>query len=150
MSIPKISNENADEKNCGCIILKNDKVLLIGARDDDGNLYWSFPKGHQEEGETDIETALRETREEVGLDVEVINNTPIKTWHLVHSGTVRKEILLFTAKPLNGDVKIQEAEVERAEWVSIDKVNEYLDEYYSDVWADFLRSFSGYLSSSTG
>ena len=81
VSIPKISNENADEKSCGCIILKNDKVLLIGARDDDGNLYWSFPKGHQEEGETDIETALRETREEVGLDVEVINNTPIKTWH---------------------------------------------------------------------
>lgn len=38
------------EKSCGCIILKDDKVLLIGSKDDDGKLFWSFPKGHQEEG----------------------------------------------------------------------------------------------------
>ena len=27
------------EKSCGCIILKNDGVLLIGAKDDDGKLF---------------------------------------------------------------------------------------------------------------
>lgn len=37
------------EKSCGCIILKENKVLLIGARDDNGKLFWSFPKGHQED-----------------------------------------------------------------------------------------------------
>lgn len=56
------------EKSCGCIITKDDKVLLICARDDDGKRFWSFPKGHQEDGESDVETAIRETREETGLD----------------------------------------------------------------------------------
>ena len=27
------------EKSCGCIIIKDDKVLLICARDDDGKLF---------------------------------------------------------------------------------------------------------------
>lgn len=60
------------EKSCGCIIVDNDKVLLIGARDDEGDMFWFFPKGHQESGETDTETAIRETREEIGLDVEIV------------------------------------------------------------------------------
>lgn len=126
------------EKSCGCIILKDGKVLLIGARDDNDKLFWSFPKGHQEDRETDIETALRETKEEVGLDVEIIDKAPIKTWHLVHGGTVRKEVLLFVAKPLNDEIKRQDDEVERAEWVKISEAGKYFDNYYSGVWEEFL------------
>lgn len=33
------------ERSCGCIILKDGKVLLIGARDDDGELFWAFMAG---------------------------------------------------------------------------------------------------------
>lgn len=32
--------------------------------------FWGFPKGHMEDGKTEIQTALREVKEEVGLDVE--------------------------------------------------------------------------------
>ena len=46
---------------------------MIGARDDNDKLFWSFPKGHQEDGETDIETAIRETKEETNLDVKIID-----------------------------------------------------------------------------
>ena len=126
------------EKSCGCIILKDDKVLLIGARDDNGKLYWSFPKGHQDEGETDVETALRETKEEVGLDVEISDRNPIRTGHLVHNGTVHKEILLFIAEPLNDEIRVQEMEVEKAEWVNIDEAGKYFDGYYSDAWGELL------------
>ena len=101
------------EKSCGCIILRDDRVLLVAARDDEGKLFWSFPKGHQENNETDIETAIRETKEEVGLDVKIVNNEPIRTGHLVHGGTAYKEILLFIAKPLNGEIRIQVDEVEK-------------------------------------
>ena len=58
-------------------MLKDNKVLLIGARDNKDKLFWSFPKGRQEPNETDIETALRKTKEEVGLDVEIIDISPI-------------------------------------------------------------------------
>lgn len=65
------------EKSCGTIIINQNKVLVIGARDDEGKLFWSFPKGHQENGETDIETAVRETLEEVGLRTEIVDQMPI-------------------------------------------------------------------------
>lgn len=127
------------EKSCGCIVLRDGKVLLIGARDNGGKLFWSFPKGHQDDGETDIETALRETKEEVGLEVKILDEDPIKTWHLVHGGTVRKDILLFISEVLSGEVEIQETEVERAEWVDINEAGKYFDGYYSDAWKELLN-----------
>ncbi|MBR3157133.1 NUDIX domain-containing protein [Candidatus Saccharibacteria bacterium] len=127
------------EKSCGCIVLRDKKVLLIGAKDDNGELFWSFPKGHQEDGETDIETAIRETKEETNLDVKIVDNKPIKTGHLVHNGTIYKEILLFIAKPLNDEIKIQEDEVEEMQWARIDEAGKYFDDYYSDAWSELLN-----------
>ena len=130
------------EKSCGCIILKDGKVLLIGARDDNGKLFWSFPKGHQEDSETDIETAIRETKEETNLDVKIVDNKPIKTGHFVHNGTTYKEILLFIAESLNDEIKMQKDEVEKAQWVRIDEAGKYFDSYYSDAWSELLSRLS--------
>lgn len=127
------------EKSCGCIILKDNQVLLIGAKDNDGELFWSFPKGHQKNGETDIETAIRETKEETGLDVEISDIAPIKTGHFVHGGTVYKNILLFMASPLNYDLKPQEEEVEQVKWIYINEAEKYLTDYYSDAWRELLK-----------
>ncbi|MBR2754101.1 NUDIX domain-containing protein [Candidatus Saccharibacteria bacterium] len=127
------------EKSCGCIILKDDKVLLIGAKDDEGNLFWSFPKGHQEIGETDFETAIRETKEETDLDVKIVDNSPIKTGHLVHGGTAYKDILLFIAEPLTGEFNPQEGEVEQVKWVQIAEARKYFTDYYSDAWRELLE-----------
>ena len=128
------------EKSCGCIVLKDNKVLLVGAKDDDGKLFWSFPKGHQEIGETDTETAIRETKEETGLDVEIIDINPIKTGHLRHSGTVYKSILLFTAKPLNNKFKLQEEEIEQIKWVRTTEAGKYLTGYYREAWEELLKN----------
>ena len=122
------------EKSCGCIITKDDKVFLICTLDDGKEVFWSFPKGHQEAGETDIETALRETKEETGLDVEIIDEVPIKTGHLIHGGTAYKEILLFLARPLNKELALQDGEVEKAEWVQFENVDKYLNGYYLEAW----------------
>ena len=122
------------EKSCGCIILKDDKAFLICTLDDGKEMFWSFPKGHQEAGETDVETALRETKEETGLDVEILDYEPIKTGHLIHGGTAYKEILLFLAKPLNEDLVLQDGEVEKAEWVQFEDVSKILNGYYLEAW----------------
>ena len=132
------------EKSCGCIVLEGNKVLLISAKDDNGNLFWSFPKGHQEIGETDIETAIRETKEETGLDVEIKDTAPIKTGHFVHGGTVYKNILLFIAKPLNHELKPQEGEVEQVDWVQINEAGKYFTDYYSDAWEELLKRLQNY------
>ena len=127
------------EKSCGCITIKDDKVLLIGAKDDEGDLFQSFPKGHQEIGETDIETAARETKEETGLDVEIIDTDPIKTGHLIHAGTAYKEILLFIAEPLTDKFKPQEDEVEQIKWAQITEARKYFTDYYSEAWKELLE-----------
>ncbi len=127
------------EKSCGCIILEGDKVLLIGAKDDEGKLFWSFPKGHQEANETDIETAIRETKEETGLDIEISNIAPIKTGHFVHGGTVYKNITLFIAKPLNHELKPQIEEVEQVKWVKTSEAKKYFTDFYSEAWEELLK-----------
>jgi 8-oxo-dGTP pyrophosphatase MutT (NUDIX family) len=60
------------EKSCGAVVYRkyhgNTEILLIRHIKSG---YWSFPKGHVEEGETEEETAIREVFEETGLNVYI-------------------------------------------------------------------------------
>lgn len=56
---------NDTEDVVGVIALYRNKMLLV--RGSGGK--WSFPKGRRRENETSIEGALREAREEAGLDL---------------------------------------------------------------------------------
>src|SRR5437870_519917 len=47
-------------------------VVLVARCSPRGALQWTLPKGQQEAGETVPETALREVREETGLEVELV------------------------------------------------------------------------------
>ena len=143
-SVYKLDNSWKEEaekskKSCGCIVVKGDEVLLIQAKNDEGELFWAFPKGKQEAGETDTETAIRETKEEVGLKVEIVDEKPIVVGHLIHDGAAFKKIFLFIAKPLDNELNIQEREVKKAQWILIDKAGEYLDGYYRDAWEELLN-----------
>ncbi|MBR3163820.1 NUDIX domain-containing protein [Candidatus Saccharibacteria bacterium] len=124
------------EKSCGTIIIDQNKVLVIGVKDDEGRLFWSFPKGHQEDVESDMETAIRETREEVGLETEIIDEKPIYASHLIHDGTAVKDIYLFLAKITGGEIKPQEGEVEQVQWVDFEEADKYFSDYYKDAWSE--------------
>lgn len=130
------------EKSCGTIIINQNKVLVIGARNDEGKLFWSFPKGHQENGETDIGTAVRETLEEVGLRTEIVDQMPIFTNHLIHGGTAVKDIYLFLAKIKDGEIKPQDGEVELVKWVDFTEADEYFSDYYKDAWGEAKKRIS--------
>ena len=67
----------ADEKSCGVIVYTYENnvrkyVILRGVGMYQG--YCGFPKGHMEEGETERETAIREVKEETGLDVVLFDD----------------------------------------------------------------------------
>lgn len=55
----------------GCLIVKNDRVLLVKRGIEPGYGTWVFPGGHVDRGETIEAAALRETREEAGVDAEL-------------------------------------------------------------------------------
>ena len=107
------------EKSCGGIIFyktkQNTKILLV--KNNNGR-YWSFPKGHIEDGETEQETAIREIKEETGLDVTLVNNFR-EISEYCPFGKIRKRVVFFLARAFTDNVKIQEEEIDSYIWVDL-------------------------------
>lgn len=58
----------------GPVIVENNQVLLNKHGEDE---FWKFCGGRVEEDEINLkEAAIREVKEEMGLDVEILNNDP--------------------------------------------------------------------------
>lgn len=104
------------EKSCGTIIIDNDKVLLL--KHNEG--HWDFPKGHVENEETEIETALRETKEETNLDVQ-INETNRYMIRYSPKENTTKDVIFFVAQPITNDVKPQVEEIAEIRWLTFEE-----------------------------
>lgn len=111
------------EKCCGCIIIENNKVLLVYEKN--GN-FWGFPKGHMEKGENEIETALREVKEEVGLDVEIIDKEKRYILNYIIRDEIDKTTVLYLAIPKNKEIVMQESEIEKVKWCDFEEALETL------------------------
>ena len=109
------------EKSCGAIVFKKEntefKFLLVHQ----SNGHHSFPKGHMEENETEIETALREIKEETNLDVDIDSNFRVSISYLMESKGVMKESVYFVATPTTFDLINQEGEITECSWNSYDE-----------------------------
>ena len=120
------------EKSCGGIIFyktrQNVKILLV--KNNNGR-YWSFPKGHIEEGETEQETAIREIREETGLDVTLVNNFR-EISEYCPFGKIRKRVVFFLARAFTDNVRIQEEEIDSYIWVDLQQARK-LCSYDNDL-----------------
>ena len=119
------------EKSCGAIVIDDDKQILL-VHQLDG--HYSFPKGHVELHETEEETAIRETKEETNVDIEIISNKRFVIHYLVKNN-VDKEVVYFLAKPLNKDILPELKEISEVKWIDIGEVNNYLDfENINELW----------------
>ena len=59
--------------SCGVFIVNPNKTILIGHPTYHPTNNWSIPKGGMMEGETEIETAVRETFEETGINIHSLS-----------------------------------------------------------------------------
>ena len=82
----------------------NKKILLVYHKDFNR---WVQPGGHIEKGETQEETAIRETKEETGLDIDIIDGFSCKSEYTIQ-GRVEKAVIIFLAKAKTTDVTVQE------------------------------------------
>ena len=107
------------EKSCGAIVIyKNGgsyKTLLV--KNHNGRNY-SFPKGHVEEGESEMQTAAREVKEETGLDVTIIDSFR-EVADYCPFGKIRKRVVFFMAQAFSDNVSIQEEEIDSYMWVDL-------------------------------
>lgn len=85
-------------------VMHNGKILLTKREDFE---VWCLPGGGVEEGESLVEAAIRETKEETGVDVELTRLVGLYSrlggMHDVHA-------ILFAARPIGGKLKVQPGE----------------------------------------
>ena len=123
------------EKACGTIIIDNEKVLIINQKQG----FYGFPKGHMENNETEIETAIRETKEETNLDV-LIDKEKRYSLNYVIDNEIDKEVIYFLAKSINKNIKKQESEINDILWIDIDKVIDILTfDNMKELWKKVLK-----------
>ena len=107
------------EKSCGAIVYRrfhgNVEILLIKHVNSG---HWSFPKGHVEGDETELETARREIKEETGLDV-ILDQTFRETVSYSPKRDTQKVVVYFLALARNYDFVPQEEEIAEIRWVDI-------------------------------
>jgi 8-oxo-dGTP pyrophosphatase MutT (NUDIX family) len=94
-------------------------VALVAHRSTGGSLQWTLPKGAQEPGETVADTAVREVREETGLEVELLG--PLDTidyWFVWAPEQTRyhKFVHYFLMRAVGGDFARHDSEMEEADW----------------------------------
>ena len=99
-------------------------VALVAHRSARGSLQWTLPKGAREEGETVAETALREVREETGLEAELLG--PLDTidyWFVWAPERTRyhKFVHYFLMRFAGGDFSQRDHEMEDAAWFEPDE-----------------------------
>jgi len=84
--------------------------------------HFDFPKGNLEPGEAPEAAALREVKEETGLDVELVEGFREEVEYVYYRGgrRVRKKVIFFLAKARTKEVKLSWEHVGYA-WLPFDK-----------------------------
>ena len=83
---------------------------------------WALPKGTPAAGETLEETAVRETREETGLAVEVEEPIQSIVYFFVRGRTrFHKTVHFFLMRPTGGNLDEHDHEFDEARWVQMEE-----------------------------
>ena len=99
---------------------KGPLIALASRRTQRGDLAWGLPKGLVEPGESTAETAVREVREETGLDAEIREPLGDMSYFYVWDGErVRKKVTIFLMEAVGGDTSLHDHEMEDVRWFTV-------------------------------
>ena len=112
-------------------MLFRSKGLLIGRIDVKDakreRLLWSLPKGHIETGETPEEAAIREVKEETGIESQIDKSLGvIDFWFMAGGKRIHKTVHHFLFKETGGKIAPQVSEVDDVRWFPLDQIVEKL------------------------
>ena len=112
------------------LLIKRDTVPFKG--------YWALPGGRSEPGETVEQTAVREVKEETGLDVVVVRK--IGEYHEQGiQGSVEYDYYpaCFLVKVVGGEMRKQLGEIQEIQLFSLDEIPEPLAFVHSSMVKDY-------------
>ncbi|XP_054798804.1 nudix hydrolase 2-like isoform X1 [Prosopis cineraria] len=125
--IPKTGNTippNASHRvSVGAIVLNDNKEVLV-VQEKRGRFHglglWKIPTGVVDAGEDIFNAAIREVKEETGIDTEFVEVLAFRQEHKTFFG---KSDLFFLCvlRPLSFDIKKQDLEIEAAQWMPFEE-----------------------------
>ena len=104
----------------GCVIVRDNKILMVKEAKKKCYGQWNFPAGHVDEGELITNAAIREAYEETGCKVKLTGVLPISTAVLDNNETLIA--VSFTADIIEENIKFDENEILDVKWIDIEKV----------------------------
>ncbi len=123
------SKSQAREFSAGGVVVRGEQVVTIvpTRRAADGSRVLALPKGHVDPGESTIEAATREVREETGIVAEpVCELGESRYWYRREGRTVGKTVAFFLFNHIEGDTDDHDDEVEEVRWMSLEEAQEAL------------------------
>ncbi|MDO8756574.1 MAG: NUDIX domain-containing protein [Elusimicrobiota bacterium] len=111
--------KEAKEYAAGGIVEKNGKVLLVKVTNLQGEIVWTFPKGHLEKNETPLKAALREVEEETGWKCRSTGPLALIRYRFNRNGRpVAKKVRWYRMEPVEKTGRPDEVEIMKTKWVS--------------------------------
>jgi 8-oxo-dGTP pyrophosphatase MutT (NUDIX family) len=117
------------EFSAGGVVVKGQQVVVIvpTRRAADGSRVLALPKGHVDPGETPVEAARREVREETGIVAEPVTELgETRYWYRRDGRTIGKAVAFFLFEHVGGDIADHDDEVEEVRWIGLEQAQQEL------------------------
>ncbi|HEV7937996.1 MAG TPA: NUDIX domain-containing protein [Solirubrobacteraceae bacterium] len=117
------------EISAGGVVVHDGQVLVIvpTRRAADGSQVLALPKGHLDDGETVVQAATREVREETGMVVEPVKELgEVRYWYMRDRQRIAKSVHFFLFRLLGGDLADHDDEVLEARWMGLSEAQKTL------------------------
>jgi 8-oxo-dGTP pyrophosphatase MutT (NUDIX family) len=110
------------EFSAGGVVVRDGRVVVIvpTRRAADGSRVLALPKGHVDPGETPIQAAEREVREETGIVAEPVAELgESRYWYRRDGRTIGKRVSFFLFEFRGGSIEDHDDEVEEVRWMDL-------------------------------
>ena len=125
----------------GCIIVRDNKILMVKEAKKKCYGQWNFPAGHVDELEKITDAAVRETYEETGCKVKLTGVLPICSVDGEDGET--RVMVRFTADILEEDIKFDTDEILDVKWLNVKDVKNMTENELRgyDTSIQFIKDF---------
>jgi 8-oxo-dGTP pyrophosphatase MutT (NUDIX family) len=117
------------EFSAGGVVVRDGRCIVIvpTRRAADGSRVLALPKGHPDGSESAADAALREVREETGVQAALVEKLgDIRYWYMRGGRRIAKVVSFFLLDYVSGELDDHDHEVEHAEWMPLEEAERRL------------------------